>query len=525
MKTTILFLFLSFSSFSDLYTQTTTDRRDADRYGFRPELVRGPYLQVATPTSIIVRWRTNELDVSFVRFGTDFGKLDQLAGNDFRTREHIVTIAGLQPQTKYYYLIEGFKDTLQGDENNYFTTLPVKGNEGKYRIGVFGDCGTNISNQLDTRDQIEKYLGKDPLTAWILLGDDAYSWGTDDQFQENFFEPYKDNLLKKSPLYPSPGNHDYRDEPYASEIAQRSGEIDYYKVFSMPTKGEAGGVPSHTSAYYSFDIGNIHFLSLDSHGSEEYGRRLFDTTSTQVRWVKKDLEANKNKEWIIVYWHHPPYSMGSHNSDTETQMRKIRENFIPILERYGVDLVLCGHSHAYERSKLMQGHYGFEATFSAEKHLLSNSSGYYDGTENSCPYIKDASGKGTVYVVSGSSGRVDYGQPSFPHDAMPFADTLNGGACILEVESNRLDLKWICADGKIRDHFTIMKDVNKKSVIEIKKGKSVTLKASYVGEYNWKGVNTKTRTIEVKPPPGISTYTVTDGHGCIQDVFEVHVIR
>jgi hypothetical protein len=173
----------------------------------------------------------------------------------------------------------------------------------------------------------------------------------------------------------------------------------------------------------------------------------------------------------------------------------------------------------------MQGHYGFEATFSAEKHLLSNSSGYYDGTENSCPYIKDASGKGTVYVVSGSSGRVDYGQPSFPHDAMPFADTLNGGACILEVESNRLDLKWICADGKIRDHFTIMKDVNKKSVIEIKKGKSVTLKASYVGEYNWKGVNTKTRTIEVKPPPGISTYTVTDGHGCIQDVFEVHVIR
>src|SRR6188508_956154 len=525
MKTTLLFLFLSIISSSDSYAQTTTDRRDADRYGYRPELLRGPYLQVATSNSIIVRWRTNELDVSFVRFGTTLGKLDQLAGNSYRTREHIVTLTGLKPQTKYYYLIEGFKDTIQGDENNYFTTLPVTGSDGKYRVGIFGDCGTNISNQTDTRDQIEKYLGNDPLTAWILLGDDAYSWGTDNDFQEGFFEPYKKSFLKRSPLYPAPGNHDYRDEPYASEIAQRSGEIDYYKVFTMPTKGEAGGLPSHTSAYYSFDIGNVHFLSLDSQGSEEYGRRLFDTTSTQVRWVKADLDANKNKEWVVVYWHHPPYSMGSHNSDTETQMRKIRENFITILERYGVDLILCGHSHAYERSKLMQGHYGLEATFSPEKYLLSNSSGYYDGSENSCPYIKDASGKGTVYVVSGSSGRVDYGQRSFPHDAMPFADTLNGGACILEVESNRLDLKWICADGKIRDHFTMMKDVNSRSVIKIRKGEKATLKASWIGDYNWQGMNTKTRSIEVKPAAGTTTYTVNDPNGCIQDVFEVQVIK
>src|SRR5580765_1311551 len=98
MKTATLFLFLSFIGCSDLYTQTTTDRRDADRYGYRPELVRGPYLQVATSNSIIVRWRTNELDVSFVRFGTILGKLDQLAGIGYRTREHIVTLTGLKPQ-------------------------------------------------------------------------------------------------------------------------------------------------------------------------------------------------------------------------------------------------------------------------------------------------------------------------------------------------------------------------------------------------------------------------------------------
>lgn len=155
---------------------------------------------------------------------------------------------------------------------------------------------------------------------------------------------------------------------------------------------------------------------------------------------------------------------------------------MPILERYGVDLVLCGHSHSYERSKLMHGHYGLEATFSPEKHLLSTSSGFYDGSANSCPYVKDQTGKGTVYVVSGSASRVDHNQAAYPHDALPYSNNTNVGATILEVEGNRLDLKWICEDGVIRDHFTMMKNVSQKTTIKIKKGQTATLKASYVGD-------------------------------------------
>ncbi len=200
-----------------VFSQTTTEKRGSGRYGHRPALIRGPYLQVATSNSIIVRWRTDELDVSFVRYGTDPAKLDGLAGNSHRTNDHLVTLNGLQPQTNYYYLIEGFKDTLEGDKNNHFTTLPVVGKEDKYRIGVFGDCGTSIPNQLNSRDQFEKYLGNDVLNAWILLGDNAYSFGTDNEYQQNFFNTYKDNLLKTSPLFPAPGNHDYHDEPYAAK--------------------------------------------------------------------------------------------------------------------------------------------------------------------------------------------------------------------------------------------------------------------------------------------------------------------
>ncbi|HJY21839.1 MAG TPA: hypothetical protein VJ279_03075, partial [Hanamia sp.] len=221
----------------------------------------------------------------------------------------------------------------------------------------------------------------------------------------------------------------------------------------------------------------------------------------------------------------PPYSMGSHNSDTETQMRKIRENFIGILERYGVDLVLCGHSHSYERSKLMKGHFGLQETFDPQKHLLSNSSGKFNGTDNSCPYIKNESNEGTVYVVSGSAGALDHTQKTFPHKALPYSDVSVGGAPILEVEGNRLDLKWITTNGEIGDQFTMMKNVNKKTIIKIQKGKTAVLKASYVGEYNWKGINKKSRSIEVKPTAAVTTYVVSDPNSCLQDIFEVQVAK
>ena len=109
------------------------------------------------------------------------------------------------------------------------------------------------------------------------------------------------------PVFPAPGNHDYHDADFTAQYAQTTHETPYYQVFTMPVNGEAGGVPSKNPAYYSFDIGNIHFISLDSYGMEENKYFLYDTLGPQVKWLKKDLKANKNKGWVIVYWHHPPY--------------------------------------------------------------------------------------------------------------------------------------------------------------------------------------------------------------------------
>lgn len=165
----------------------------------------------------------------------------------------------------------------------------------------------------------------------------------------------------------------------------------------------------------------------------------------------------------MAYWHHAPFSLGSRNGETEADMTAIRTNFIRILERYGVDLILCGHSHNYERTRLQKGFYSYEADFNAGVHNLSSSSALYDGSTASCPYLKDTlTNAGTVYVVAGSAGQLGAASAGYPHDAMYYANTSIGGSMILEVEGNRLDAKWICADGVIRDRFTMMKTVNTK---------------------------------------------------------------
>ncbi|WP_217605050.1 metallophosphoesterase family protein [Chitinophaga sp. GbtcB8] len=492
-----------------------------------PVLLRGPYLQVATSNSIIIRWRTTTMTRSVVNYGTAANQLESTAQEPALTFEHQVKLTGLTPRTRYYYAIGGGHGAMiQGDSNNHFVTLPVPGTEGAYRIGVFGDCGNNSTRQRDVRDQVEKYIANKPMDAWILLGDNAYTYGQDPEFQEKFFNIYKDDLLKKYAVFPSPGNHDYNDLYQFKATAQTTHDIAYYHNFSMPTEGEAGGVPSHTQAFYSFDIGNIHFLSLDSYGKEDNATRLYDTTGAQVQWIKKDLEAFKNTKrgWVIAYWHHPPYTMGSHNSDREGELVQIRQNFIRILERYGVDLILCGHSHLYERSRLMKGHYGMEATFDSSKHVLDHSTALYDGSEDACPYIKDGNNTGTVYVVTGSAGASGNKQMTYPHNAMYYSNYEIGGASMLEVDSNRLELKWICADGQIRDHFVMMKDVNKHQVIHAKKGEKLTLTASFIGEYKWKGQKKATsRSLQVTPKAGKTVYEVEDVYNCVKDVFEVNV--
>lgn len=428
--------------------------------GVQPELLREPYLQMGGPSTMTIRWRTNVYDRSRVKFGFTPTHLIFVKDDSTLVSEHEIKLSGLKPMTKYYYSIGGIADTiLQGNSDNYFYTLPENESEELIRVAGFGDCGNNSPNQKLVRDQVENYIKTNPLNAWILMGDNAYSDGTDAEFQLKFFNIYKNDLLKHVPLYPVPGNHDYHD--FVSASVNDQNKMAYFQNFTVPQNGELGGVPSSTESYYSFDIGNVHFLALDSYGPDNNGMHIYDQMGEQTAWVIKDLKANK-KKWVVAYWHHPPYTKGSHDSDTETLLVNIRENFLKNIEYFGVDLVLNGHSHVYERTKLISGYFGKEVDFNAKKYEISSSSAKFDGSMNSDPYIKSSTNnKGTVYVVSGSAGAFGGQKETYPHDAMVYSNNSVGGAVILEVKGNRLDLKWLSSDGTINDRFTMMKNLSK----------------------------------------------------------------
>ncbi len=104
---------------------------------------------------------------------------------------------------------------------------------------------------------------------------------------------------------------------------------------------------------------------------------------------------------------------------------------------------------------------------------------------------------------------------------MYYSDVSVGGAFFFEIEQNRLDAKWVCADGVIRDQFTIMKNVNKTTNLNIPPGTHIQLDASWLGNYSWNTSET-TRSINVSPSAN-TTYTVTDGLTCLTDVFNITV--
>ncbi len=484
-------------------------------------IIRGPYMNLATQAGIIIRWKTDVATDSKVKFGTTAGNLDQSVVVDSITNEHIVQLTGLTASTKYFYSVGSSSQALQGDADNYFKTAPTAGSNQKVRILAMGDMGNNSTNQINVHNAYLNYNGTDYTDIWMLLGDNAYERGTESNYNTNFFNIYQQNITKNHVLWPAPGNHDYAD----NAARQADHNVAYYNIFSLPSNGEAGGVASNTEAYYSYNYGNIHFVSLDSYGWETGNTRVYDTLGPQVKWLKQDLAAN-NQQWTVVYFHHPPYTKGSHDSDTEPELINMRQNLVRILERYKVDLVLNGHSHSYERSYLINGHYGLENTFDSTTDVLSSSSGKFDGSTNSCPYIKNSSEvrNGIVFAVVGSSGKLDgldRASPGYPHNAMQYSNLAIGGALVIEIENNRLDARWISSDAQIRDNFTIVKEVNKKTNTSSTPGSNVTLSASWVGNYIWSTGET-TKTISVTP--SINTvYAVTDSFNCLADTFNVTV--
>ncbi len=412
----------------------------------RVNIIRGPYLNSVTSTSAVIRWRTEQPTDSKVAFSMELNKVELSVGiSDINLAiDHEVLVTGLSPKTKYFYAVGSTKSKLMAYQEQYFITAPVVGSTDPVRIWALGDFGNSSKNQLDCRDAVIKATMDYRPNVWIWLGDNAYNSGKDSEYQKHVFRVYQESFFKNTSLFPSPGNHDY------GEARHDGRDISYFKIFTMPQNGEAGGIPSGSESYYSVDYGNVHIISMDSQGKLDGGFRIYDTLSRQVEWLKKDLAANKLL-WTIVYFHHPPYTKGSHDSDSEDELVKIRENLLKIIERFNVDFVLSGHSHVYERTHPLRGHYGFANTFDTKKHVVEQK-------DASNHYRVGKAGQGVIYIVSGSGGQVGGQENGYPLKAATYYNNTVGGSLIMDFNDNKLEAKWICADGQVRDEFKIVKE-------------------------------------------------------------------
>jgi hypothetical protein len=235
------------------------------------------------------------------------------------------------------------------------------------------------------------------------------------------------------------------------------------------------------------------------------------------QWLTNDL-ANITADWTIAFWHHPPYTKGSHNSDTETELVEMRQVFLPVLEAAGVDLVLSGHSHCYERSYLLDKHYGLSTGMNATNKLDAGS-GRDGGTG---AYNKPEGGlishQGTVYVVAGSSGQVSGG--TLNHPAM-YLSLNHLGSLVLDIEGKRLDAKFIRENGQTNDYFTILKQ----NYAPVASNLSFTLPADVASSLAFVGIDINRNPITFAPDalpghglisglnPTSGTFVYTPAHG------------
>ncbi len=288
------------------------------------QLVRHPYLQQMTATSVQVLVATSggpapELIVTRPD-GTYVAVLQTTEADsppNTASPLWIATIEALTPSTTYCYEVGGLT------RRTGFKTAPARGSDDSVRFVAFGDSGTGGDEQRAVRDAMMQVR----FDLFLHTGDVAYNDGSPSQLEASFFDVYRE-LIAKVAGYPVLGNHDYETEAGAP----------YLHAFSLPDNG----APAGEERWYSFEWGSIHFVALDT---QRVGPE-------QIQWLDADLSAN-DLPWKIAYFHKPPYSHGRHGGNDRVQAA-----FVPIFEKYGVQLVLSGHEHNYERYQPKNGvHY------------------------------------------------------------------------------------------------------------------------------------------------------------------------
>src|ERR1044071_4486376 len=297
---------------------------------------RGPFVQNVSSNSARVIWRTPVPADSKLEFGPD-ANLGRVLLDTNAVTTHVVTVTNLAPDSACFYRVSS-SDGNQAVAASVasFRTLKVSG---AVRFVVFGDTGGDSLGQYQVAEVVRSLAPE----LVLHVGDVIYPSFDVRRADLKCLSVYQAHM-KSTPYFFVFGNHDLY-----------SGDGAYLETFYLPTNTATG-----TEHFYSFDHGDVHFCGLfvplrsqDAAFADYY---LGDGTA-QYRWLTNAL-ATTLKPWKILFFHIPVNTSGPHRFDSSAGVYdrlELQRLLLPLARQYGVQLILNGHDHAFEKCAPMNG--------------------------------------------------------------------------------------------------------------------------------------------------------------------------
>lgn len=295
------------------------------------------------PTSeYAVTWRTKSATSSMAQIAvaTANPKLEEASqtitgmtpsdfGGDGVLMSHEVRFEGLKPNTQYVYRVG---DGKTWSEWFHFTT--AKDTSEPFSILYFGDVQNNIY-ALGSRTirQAYKHFGSE--ASLMLFAGDLVSRSRQETWDE--FMHAGAFVFGSLPSIATPGNHEYDSKEKNVKKSDRVFSPHWGQIFSFPANAPRAELRDR---FYYLDYQGVRFVSLDSPALDDDDPKLSELT----KWLEQVLGAKDAPRWKVVFTHYPIYSCSKGRNNAW-----YRELIMPILEKYGVDIVLQGHDHTYCR--------------------------------------------------------------------------------------------------------------------------------------------------------------------------------
>lgn len=335
------------------------------------------------------------------------GTFEDVEGDGVVGRFHSVNFTSLRPGTTYAYRVGSGTDASE-----WFTFKTASASADPYTFLFFGDAQMG-TNSLFSRVIRQAYRSV-PDARLMLFPGDLVDGGTGSKLQDDEWGEWHEAdgfINAEIPVLPTPGNHEHYNP---GDRTNRALNRYWRPGFTLPENGPAG----LEETAYTLDYQGVRFIIINSDimlRSEDFARK-------QAVWVEELLKNNPCK-WTVMAFHHPLFSTSARRDN-----KTVRESLKPLIDKYGVDLVLNGHDHTYARGSVMP-----------------------DGQE------KKGKRAGTVYVVS-VSGSKQYQQDAEPWWDLGLTNTQLWQA--ITVDGNELEYRAYDASGTIVDQFTIKKKNN-----------------------------------------------------------------